>query len=63
MTLRADAFNLLNHANLDRPQNVVGASDFGVALYGRTDRFSSFPGSIPLDETPRRIQLSIRLEF
>ncbi|MEP7352154.1 MAG: hypothetical protein ABI824_02880, partial [Acidobacteriota bacterium] len=63
LTIRGDAFNLLNHANLDSPQNVVGSSNFGVALFGRHGVSSAFPASAPLDETPRRIQVALRIEF
>ncbi len=80
-TLRADAFNMLNHANLNNPSVVVGSpglslqlpglnirvptlnNDFGVAPYGRTGTSTGFPGSSPLDETARQIQLSFRVDF
>jgi len=63
LTLRVDAFNLLNHANLDRPQNVLGAPDFGVALFGRHGQTSSMPAAVPLNESPRQLQIGIRIEF
>jgi hypothetical protein len=63
LTLRVDAFNLLNHANLDRPQNVLGAPDFGVALLGRHGQTSSMPAAVPLNESPRQLQIGIRIEF
>jgi hypothetical protein len=64
-TLRADAFNILNHANLNNPSSVLGSANgqFGVSLYGRKDAGNGFPGSVPLDEAPRQIQLSLRVEF
>lgn len=65
LAIRADAFNVLNHANLNNPNPVFepGDSQFGVALYGRRGQRSGFPGAIPLDETARQIQLSLRIEF
>jgi hypothetical protein len=63
ITFRVDAFNLLNHANLNNPANDIGAADFGVARSGRTDSGNGFPALIPLDETARRIQLLLRFEF
>jgi Carboxypeptidase regulatory-like domain/TonB-dependent Receptor Plug Domain len=64
-TVRADAFNILNHANLNNPSSVLGSANgqFGVSLYGRKDAGNGFPGSVPLDETARQIQLSLRVEF
>jgi hypothetical protein len=63
---RADAFNVLNHTNLGNP-NALFASppspNFGIATFGRQGFQSAFPAVIPLDETPRQIQLSLRLEF
>jgi hypothetical protein len=35
LTLRADVFNFLNHANLNPPDPFIGSPTFGVALYGR----------------------------
>src|SRR5581483_9192786 len=35
LMIRADAFNLLNHANLNNPVSLLGSPDFGVATYGR----------------------------
>jgi len=63
ITLRLDAFNLLNHSNLDRPLNVIGSTDFGVALFGRHGAQSSFPAALPLDETPRQLQIGLRFDF
>lgn len=62
-TVRADAFNFLNHANLNNPQPVINQPDFGVALYGRQGLQSGFPAVSPLNETARQIQLILRLEF
>jgi hypothetical protein len=65
ITLRADAFNILNHANLNNPNNIYGdtASTFGLATYGRQGTASGFPGITPLNETARQIQMLLRFEF
>ncbi len=72
--LRADFFNVFNHANLGNPgdvriiktsqggSNVVGET-FGHALYGRQGRKTGFPAAVPLNETPRQIQLQLKLYF
>jgi hypothetical protein len=60
--LRADLFNVLNHANLGNPDSTLGP-DFGVARYGRKPMQTGFPGLIPLTETPRQIQLMLRVEW
>jgi len=61
--VRADAFNVLNHANLNNPDSFLGSESFGIALYGRRGRDSGFPALSPLIETPRQIQLILRIEF
>jgi hypothetical protein len=63
LTLRADAFNILNHANLNNPDNLYGSPTFGLATYGRQGTASGFPAVAPLNETARQIQLLLRLEF
>nr|MCU0245775.1 TonB-dependent receptor [Bryobacter sp.] len=65
LTLRADAFNILNHANLNPPESALAAanSSFGLATYGRRGRSSGFPAEIPFNETARTIQFLLRLEF
>jgi hypothetical protein len=64
--LRADAFNVLNHANLQSPQPFLGAIDvlptFGDALFGRTGN-SGFPALTPFVENARRVQLLVRFRF
>ncbi len=62
-TIRADAFNLLNHANLNNPDNLVGSPTFGLATYGRQGTASGFPAVSPVNETARQIQMLLRLEF
>jgi hypothetical protein len=63
LTVRADAFNILNHANLNNPDNLLGSAAFGLATYGRQGTASGFPAVAPLNETARQIQLLLRLEF
>jgi hypothetical protein len=63
--LRADAFNLLNHANLNNPDNFLCTCnpDFGIATFGRQGVQSGFPAVTPFNETPRQIQILLRLDF
>ena len=63
LSVRLDAFNFLNHANLNQPQALVGSSDFGVALYGRKGRDTGFPALVPFTETGRQLQVLLRIEF
>lgn len=63
LVLRADVFNLLNHANLNNPESVLGSQTFGVALYGRLGYSAGFPSLQPLNETGRQVQLMLRIEF
>ena len=63
LRVRADAYNVLNHANLGNPDNQLYDPTFGVATYGRQGYASGFPAVSPLNETPRQIQLSLKVEF
>jgi hypothetical protein len=66
LTFRADAFNLLNHANLGNPDSLFtdpANPRFGFATFGRQGRQSGFPAVSPLNETARQIQLSVKLSF
>jgi hypothetical protein len=63
IVVRADFFNLLNHANLGAPNSVLNHPQFGLARYGRTGLSTGFPASVPFQETARRIQLMLRFEF
>jgi hypothetical protein len=75
-TVRADAFNFLNHANLNNPDNLLGDTScsfvsgtlqctptFGLATYGRQGTASGFPAVSPVNETARQIQMLLRIEF
>ena len=63
LTVRADAFNILNHANLNNPDNLLGSPTFGVATFGRQGTASGFPAVSPVNETARQVQLLLRLQF
>jgi Carboxypeptidase regulatory-like domain/TonB-dependent Receptor Plug Domain len=66
LRIRADAYNILNHANLGNPNAQFTeplTPEFGVATYGRQGYASGFPAVSPLNETPRQIQLSLKVEF
>ncbi|MGJ5818615.1 carboxypeptidase regulatory-like domain-containing protein [Paludibaculum fermentans] len=63
LTFRADAFNVLNHANLNRPDSLLGSPTFGQALFGRTGLDSGFPVSTPFRETAREFQILLRIGF
>jgi hypothetical protein len=62
LEIRADLFNVLNHANLGNPDSMLGGG-FGVALYGRKPIQTGFPGLIPLTENPRQVQMMLRLQW
>jgi len=61
--LRADAYNVLNHANLDTPDNILSDTGFGVASYGRLGAKAAFPTQTPIGDIARQVQLSVRLTF
>ncbi len=63
VTLRADAFNVLNHANLGNPSSLLGDANFGIATYGRQGTPSGFPALAPLNDAARRLQIMLRVEF
>jgi hypothetical protein len=62
-TFRADFFNVLNHANLGNPDNLIGDPNFGLSTFGRQGVASGFPALAPLNETARQIQILLRLQF
>ena len=62
--LRADFFNVLNHANLGPP--LVGPAaygQFGQAFFGYSAAPPGNVSFVPLDEIPRRIELQLRVRF
>jgi hypothetical protein len=62
--VRLDAFNVLNHVNLNSPATFrLDQDDFGIAPYGREGRSTGFPALTPFAETARQIQLLLRIEF
>jgi hypothetical protein len=66
LRVRADAYNILNHANLGNPNAQLTdpvTPEFGIATYGRQGYASGFPAVSPLNETPRQIQVSLKVEF
>jgi hypothetical protein len=66
LRFRADAFNLLNHANLGNPDSLFTdppSPTFGIAAFGRQGRQSGFPAVSPLNESARQVQLSVKIEF
>ncbi len=63
LTIRVDAFNLLNHANLNNPDALLTSPTFGLATYGRVGEASGFPAVAPFRETARQLQLILRLNF
>jgi hypothetical protein len=63
LTFRADAFNLLNHSNLNNPEVFINEDTFGVGLYGRRGTRSGFPALTPFQERGRQFQMILRLEF
>jgi hypothetical protein len=64
ITVRADAYNFLNHTNLNNPVSTpLGFAGFGQASYGRAEQNASFPSVTPFVEIPRQIQMLVRIEF
>jgi hypothetical protein len=63
LILRADAYNVLNHANLSTPESSLLNPRFGEARFGHAGRQAGFPSVSPLNETGRQILLGIRIEF
>jgi hypothetical protein len=63
LTIRADFFNVLNHANLGQPDSLLTSPSFGVEHYGRVGVNSGFPALTPFRETARQIQLLVRFSF
>ncbi len=66
LEFRADAFNFLNHANLNNPAALWSpdsAVGFGLARYGRAESAASFPILTPFAESGRQVQVLLRLFF
>ena len=63
LTARGSAFNLLNHANLGNPVTALEDPNFGVAFFGRQGFSTGFPATAPLNEIPRQLQFSVKIEF
>ena len=63
ITFRADAFNLLNHANLGQPDSNLTSGTFGIASYGRQGNTIGFPAVAPFRETGRQVQVVLKVEF
>lgn len=63
LLVRADAYNVLNHANLGNPDSVLSSPTFGLTRYGAAQQNSGLPPILPLREAPRQIELLMRIEF
>lgn len=63
LTVRADTFNVLNHANRGNPGNLLGDPTFGISTYGRQGAASGFPAISPLSDAARAFQIMLRLSF
>jgi hypothetical protein len=61
--IRADAYNVLNHANLGQPNGNLNSGSFGAAYYGLPQQRSGLIPVLPLRESPRQIQVRLRLVF
>jgi hypothetical protein len=64
ITVRADFYNVLNHANLGNPDSVLTSEQqFGLARYGRSASSAGLSILTPLNETARQVQLMLRVSF
>ena len=64
LTVRADAFNILNHANLGLPESQLNSPNFGIATYGRRPPTTLRSPLIPVPaDNARQIQLLVRVTF
>jgi hypothetical protein len=62
-SIRLTAFNVLNHANLGSPQNLLQEPDFGIALKGTDLRPNGFQVFEPLAQSARQLQIRLRIQF
>jgi len=61
---RADAYNVLNHANLGQPNSTfLGSTNFGMSYYGVNPNNSGLIPILPLQQSPREVQVRLRLVF
>jgi hypothetical protein len=66
LTIRADAYNFLNHINLGNPlpENLyIGSDQFAVPSRGLISSPRGLLAVPPLSESPRAVQLMLRLRF
>jgi hypothetical protein len=63
LTVRADAYNVLNHANLNNPVSTLETAGVGIGTYGRLGRETGFPAQTPFRETARQIQFRLKIQF
>jgi hypothetical protein len=63
LMLRLDAYNVLNHANLGNPVTQLDSRSFGAAFFGRQGAGNGFPATSPLNETPRELQIALKVMF
>jgi hypothetical protein len=63
LILRVDAFNALNHANLNQPDMLISSPAFGQAAFGRKGKDAGFPALTPFRETARQLEILVRIEF
>jgi hypothetical protein len=63
LSVRADAYNLLNHANLGMPAAIFPAATFGIAQYGRRGPQAGLPALAPLNDSSRQVQMIARIAF
>ena len=61
--VRADFFNAFNHTNLGTSDSDLTSPDFGLARWGRSGFESPFRASTILSETPRQIELQLKVYF
>ena len=63
LTLRADAFIFLNHANLNLPDVTLGSPTFGSRGTAGMRLLPAYLILSPVNDTSRQIQLIVRIGF